>query len=66
MRDSVDKKSMLMYMSSLYEALRDMEPATVEKIQTEDGIVTKTTTTVVEVCGVIVWYDMVMCGTIYE
>ena len=55
---NVDKKAMLMYLSALYEVLRNLEPAVVETTTTtqevseepgKEGIVKSTTSFVVEV-----------------
>ena len=52
----VDKKAMLMYLSALYEVLRNLEPAVVEtttrevsEVPGEEGIVKTTTSFAVEV-----------------
>jgi hypothetical protein len=54
---NVDKKAMLMYLSALYEVLRNLEPAVVQTTSrevseepVEEGI-TSTTTSYVEVRG---------------
>ena len=47
---NVDKKAMLMYLSSLYEALRNIEPAVVQT-ETREEIVRTTTSAEVEVCN---------------